>query len=275
MNAPYEKRHTDFSYRDDNGASISLACGAHLHYHIEIAYIESGHVDAYVDSELYGLEAGDMVVVFPNRIHRFDCTGKEQYKLFIISPDLVPDLAQRLKHEAPQCPVIKHANKNKRLISLINILSETEKILSHSSTDIPKDAIMKGYLLAFFGELLGMMPTSRIRADESQAIRAILDYCSQNFKQDISLSSIEEEIHLSKYYISHLFGDKLGVSFNEYVNSLRVSEACRHLRLGEYSITEISAMSGFCTLRTFNRAFARQMGMSPSQYRRINGKESV
>ena len=269
MNAPYEKGHQDFAYwGDSNGRT--LACGAHLHYHVEIVYIIEGHVDTYVDSECYPLEAGDMVVVFPNRIHRYECRGKEKYKLFIISPDLVPDLSHKIKHEAPQNPVIKRADKNTRLLSLLKILSETDSILPSQDNDISKDVLVKGYLLAFFGEMLGMMPMSKIRADDSQAIRAILDYCSQNFRQDLSLSSLEEEIHLSKYYISHLFGDKLGVSFNEYINSLRVSEACRHLRFGERSITEISEISGFGTLRTFNRAFSKQIGMSPSEYRKIN-----
>ncbi len=273
MKATYEKIVTDYHFRTDNKGSITLACAAHLHYHVEIAYIEDGEVQAFVDSESYFLSAGDLLVVFPNRIHRFECSGKEKYKLFIINPDLVPDLAHKINHESAITPVIKNARQNKRLMSLIKILGETEKIAANKDNDISKDVVMKGYLLAFFGELLGMMPLSKTRSDDSHAIRSILDYCSQNFKQDISLSSLEEEIHLSKYYISHLFGDKLGVSFNEYINSLRVSEACRHLRLGDMSITQISEMSGFGTLRTFNRAFQKQMGMSPSEYRKSNKYE--
>ncbi len=273
MRAPYEKITADFYFRSDNNGSIPLACAAHLHYHVEIAYIEDGGVKAFVDSDSYSLSAGDILVVFPNRIHRFECSGKEKYKLFIINPDRIPDLAHKINHETAQNPVIKSAAQNKRLMSLINILSETETISSYKDNDISEAMVMKGYLLAFFGELLSMMPMSKSRSDDSHAIRSILDYCSQNFKQDISLSSLEEEIHLSKYYISHLFGDKLGVSFNEYINSLRVSEACRHLRLGDMSITEISEMSGFGTLRTFNRAFQKQMGMSPSEYRKSNRYE--
>lgn len=273
MKATYEKIIIDFYSRSDNKGRVPLACSAHLHYHVEIAYIEEGEALAFVDSESYSLSAGDLLVVFPNRIHRFECTGKEKYRLFIINPDLVPDLAYKINHEMAINPVIKNAKQNKRLMSLIKILGEAEKIDTNKNNDISRDVVMKGYLLAFFGELLGMMPLSKNRSDDSHAIRSILDYCSQNFKQDISLSSLEEEIHLSKYYISHLFGDRLGVSFNEYINSLRVSEACRHLRLGDMSITEISEMSGFGTLRTFNRAFQKQMGMSPSEYRKSNRYE--
>ncbi|MBE6548071.1 MAG: AraC family transcriptional regulator [Ruminococcaceae bacterium] len=275
VNYEYEKRNTDFYFRSDNRGSVSLACTSHLHYHVEIAYIEYGKVDTYVDSEKYTLYPGDVLVVFPNRIHRFESADKkERYKLFIINPDIVPDLVHRLRHETPTDPVIREANKNKRLMSLIKILADYEKILPTESNDMLRGVIMKGYILSFFGEIFGMLPMTETRSADSQAMRAILDYCSQNFTQELSLSSLEREIHLSKYYISHLFSDKLGVSFNEYINSLRVSEACRHLRFGESSITEISAMSGFGTLRTFNRAFVKQMGMSPSQYRKTNRHES-
>lgn len=269
MNVTYEKRTADFYFRSDNKKSISLSCGPHLHYHVEIAYIEEGEYDAYVDSECYRLAPSDMMVIFPNRIHKFEhISGSEKYKLFIINPDLVPDLVHKIRREVPKTPVIKNADKNKRLMSLVKILGESEKIHPASGNDVSKDVIMKGYLLAFFGEIFGMLPLSQMKSEDSRAMRSILDYCSVNFTQGLTLSSLQEELHLSKYYISHLFGDKLGISFNEYINSLRVSEACRHLRFSEYSITEISELSGFGTLRTFNRAFYRHMNMSPSEYRK-------
>ena len=113
-----------------------------------------------------------------------------------------------------------------------------------------------------------MLPMRSNKPDENQAMRTVIQYCSQNFTKDLSLTILEEELHLNKYYISHLFGDKLGMRFNDYINSLRISESCRLLRMSALSITEISDASGFGTLRTFNRAFIKQMGMSPSEYRK-------
>ena len=123
--------------------------------------------------------------------------------------------------------------------------------------------------------MLEMMPTRSIKPDENQAMRAVVQYCSNNFTKDLSLSILEEELHLSKYYISHLLGDKLGIRFNDYVNSLRISEACRLLRTTSMSITEISDTSGFGTLRTFNRSFIKQLGTSPSEYRKNNRGEAL
>jgi YesN/AraC family two-component response regulator len=103
---------------------------------------------------------------------------------------------------------------------------------------------------------------------ELSALKNIVDYCSRNYTKEISLETLSKELHISKYYISHLFGSRLNMRFNDYVNSLRVSEACRLLRATTMGITDISAQVGFNTLRTFNRSFVKQMGQSPSEYRR-------
>ena len=91
------------------------------------------------------------------------------------------------------------------------------------------------------------------------------------------MTVLEENLGLSKYYISHLLGNKLGKRFNDYINSLRISEACKRLVDSDETMSAISDAVGFNTLRTFNRAFMKQMGVSPSDYRRIhrNTKEKL
>ena len=265
MKIIYEKKTEDFYYRNDG----ILQCGAHLHYHIEIVYMQKGYTKAYIDSDVYEVKSGDLLVVFPNRIHRFeDGDEKNQFHLFIVNPDLAPELSAAISSENPQDPVIRGADKNKRIMSLIDILGDTQ-----SFATAYRDALLKGYFMSFFAEMLGMLPLRPARSDENQSMRAVVQYCSHNFMKDLSLSALEEEIHLSKYYISHLFGDKLGIRFNDYVNSLRISEACRLLRTTKMSITDISSASGFGTLRTFNRAFVKQMNTSPSEYRKHNRGE--
>jgi AraC-like DNA-binding protein len=225
--------------------------------------MKSGASKVYIDSDSYEISEGDLLFVFPNKIHRFeDIDSENRYELFIINPDIVSELAQKITTESPIDPIIRNAAQNPRISSLVSILTTT-----HSFPTSCKDFLMRGYLLSFFAEILEMIPMKNGKTDEHQAMRAVVQYCSQNFTKDLSLSILEEELHLSKYYISHLFGDKLGICFNDYVNSLRVSEACRFLRTTDMSITEISDASGFGTLRTFNRAFIKQMGVSPSDYK--------
>lgn len=269
MKIIYEKKTDDLYYRNDNAGKIPLQCRAHLHYHIEIVYMIEGYSKVFIDSDTYDLCSGDLLVCFPNRIHRYEDMGKHnRYDLFIVNPDLTPELAQKLTTENPQNPVIREVNKNSRLLSLVKILGDSENFPATY-----RQTMLKGCFLALFSEILDMMPMRNSKPDENQAMRTVVQYCSRNYTKELSLAILEKELHLSKYYISHLFSDKLGIRFNDYINSLRVSESCRLLRVSDKSITEIAGASGFGTLRTFNRAFIKQIGISPSDYKRKNRGE--
>lgn len=261
MKPLYENRQLDFYFRDD--AESPLQCNAHLHYHLELLCLLGGETHAYVDSCEYRLEAGDIFLVFPNQIHRFESFEKENYLLFIINPDMMPELSRSFAGAAPTSPIVRGVGNDPYMHELLMTLSRTEQMPADY-----RDAITKGYLLAFFGELLSRMDFKESNQGDSLTLRSIVSYCAQNYSRELTLATLEEELHLSKYYISHLFGSKIGTGFNDYINALRVSEACRYLRRTNKSITEISTLVGFGTLRTFNRAFFKQVGMSPSDYRK-------
>ncbi len=263
MGAMYENKKDDFSCRNALSGHYPLAFGAHLHYHLELVYMVEGSTTCAVDTGEYTLQSGDVLLVFPNQVHRYDPADKEKYLLFIINPDLMPELSRTFSGVAPTCPIVHGVGNDPYMHELLMTLSRTEQMPADY-----REAITKGYLLAFFGELLSRMSFKQTNQSDSMTLRSIVSFCAQNYGRELTLATLEEELHLSKYYISHLFGSKIGTGFNDYINALRVSEACRYLRRSNKSITEISTLVGFGTLRTFNRAFFKQVGMSPSEYRR-------
>lgn len=263
MYIPYENRTTDYYFRDDGDKQRGLQCPPHLHVHIEFFCLLEGRTRAVIDSDEYIAEAGDLLVCFPNRVHRFEELERERYLLFIIHPDFLPELSHALTKRAPTGALIKNATEDAELLPL---LCQLGAAINRPSPY--RDTIVKGLLLAVFGHLLPKLDLVEPRTEDSHAIREIVNYCNENFQSDLSLESLEDALHLSRYYISHLFSHKLNIRFNDYVNSLRVSDACRLLRRTDLSITDICTRAGFNTLRTFNRSFMKQMGQSPSEYRR-------
>ena len=264
MKPLYENRQTDFYFRDD--AKSPLQCNAHLHYHLELLCLLGGHTRAYVDSAEYALEPGDIFLAFPNQIHRFESIDRESYLLFIINPDIMPELGRLFTTALPLSSVVRGAASDPALFDKLRAMADFCTREDHPYHDV----VLKGQMLSFFGELLCRMELTHPREGDSQSLKAVVRYCSQNFTKELSLEILERELHISKYYISHLFSHKLNMRFNDYVNSLRISDACRYLRHDSRSITEISELVGFSTLRTFNRAFIKQIGMTPSQYRKSN-----
>lgn len=267
--ALYEKRNTDFYYRDDKGGRVKLGCNPHLHRHIELAFMIEGSARGYADSAVCKIEPGDIFIAFPNQIHRFVSSGPERYMLFIVNPDMIPELSELLTTALPVSNRLKAEDQPPELSRLLFGLASAARLPGEH-----QELVLHGYLLAFFGILLRYMPLGGVRTGDTQVLRSVIDFCSKNYTRPLSLSLLAEELHISKYYISHLFGDKLNVRFNDYINSLRVSAACRLLRQSELSVTGVSEAVGFSTLRTFNRAFVRHVGHSPSDYRKNNMTDS-
>ena len=267
MDAKYEIKTGDFHYRNESrdGMHMRLECAPHLHKHIEFFLLYKGRTTAFIDSEEYDVRAGDLCMVFPNQIHQFKTVENEKYDLFIINPDIMPELESVFSQCVPENAIISANEIGTKTKELLYNLIEINKGNSEY-----KNILMKGILLSFFGEVLEKMKLTDVRSVSSHALKTVINYCSKNFSRDLSLTVLENELHISKYYISHLFSMKLKVRFNDYINSLRISDACRRLKQTDQTVTEISECVGFNTLRTFNRAFIRQVGISPSEYRRIN-----
>ena len=106
----------------------------------------------------------------------------------------------------------------------------------------------------------------RIKTNNT-TLQSVLDYCTQNFSSDLTLDILAENLHISKFHISHLLNQKLGISFSTYLNNIRVHRACFLLNNSDYKISDISEDVGFGSIRSFNRAFKSVMNMTPLEYR--------
>lgn len=269
MNIFYEKQYDDFRCRKYYAGEKRLDKEPHMHYHIELVALAEGRTEAYADTERCVIEGGDVFVAFPNAIHRYVSFDTERFYLLFVNPDLIPELAETFTTLRPTTALLKGAARDPDIFGLIARLAREQ-----GKDDAFATVRRKGYLLALFSLLLARMELVENDSDDLHSLKALVTYCTQNYTKDLSLAMLEEELHISRYYISHLFSDKLGIGFIDYINSLRVSLACRMLRHTAKSVTEIGGEAGFGTLRTFNRAFQKQMGCTPGEYRRRQ-KENI
>lgn len=262
----YEIKTKEVEFRNALDGTKRLQCMPHLHRDMELVCMYEGTTIAYADSTRYEVGPGDIFLSFPNQIHFFETHEIEKHRLMIIKPDIMPELLDTLTMGVPESAVIRNALAVPEIANLMDCLAIACQKREHENLFVK--SLQRGYLLALFSELLPRMTIHKPEVGDSDALRAIVSFCAQNFSENLSLSLLEEKLHLNKYYISHLFSEKLGIRFNDYVNSLRITEAKRYLLNTDLSITEISEIVGFNTLRTFNRAFMKQIGIAPSEYRK-------
>ena len=262
MLAIYENKSSAFYCRDIKGHS--LECATHLHYNVEIAFIYDGETDVSIDnSPAEGACGGDVILVFPNQVHAFSTKVSERHILLIFDPQTLPEFSSLFTEHIPISSIIRGAANDRELRTLIERISE----LFQKSEAPYKDSILRGYLLAFVGRLFTMTKFKKVDAEDIHALGSVMNYCIAHYRDNLSLDLLQKKLHISKYYISHIMNQKLGMGFNDYINSIRISNACRLLTESNAPISEISEEVGFNTVRTFNRAFVKHIGSSPREYR--------
>ena len=265
LNVRYEKKDKD-RYEGISGSRGRLHCAAQLHRGLELVLYRAGETVASADSRRYNLMAGDLFLTFPNQIHSYETVVKEDYSIMILKPDLLPELSDEFDLSVPESAVLAGGAFDPQINALFDAIVE---ICRQPEETVPyRTEKLHGYLLALFAEILSGMNLVGLPQDDSGALRSIIFYCTRHYTGDLSLSVLADKLGLNRYYISHLFSRKLGMRFNDYVNSLRISEACRMLLNSDDSVTDICFQVGFGTLRTFNRAFIRHTGRTPSEYRK-------
>lgn len=236
----------------------------HIHPHLELIYVKSGSSIAAADNKKYRLGDGDLFLTFPNQIHFYhDETPIDAYMLIFV-PDLFSDLKEVFQNKSPVSPVL-HADQLPE-----DIAEQLIKIRERLNSDDPFSRICaKGCLLSLLGELLPRVTLTDAPADQD-SIKKLLIYCTENYTEPLSLELLSRELHLNKYYISHIFQERMSVSYKDFINNLRVEHACKLLTKDAH-ITEVAYASGFTTIRTFNRAFLKHMGMTPREYMKKQG----
>lgn len=255
----YENKDANIYISESN----SLAYPAHLHHHIELVYMLEGHSQAFVDSTTYDLYADDLFISFPNQVHYYQKVAPEKSIVLIFSPDLCSEYKPYFTSSIPASPVIRSGLHVEKIRSILQNITEQSSLHSPYSS-----FILKGYLLVLLGELFPLMDLQPTAASNTDTLKQILLYCSQNYTKELNLETLERSLHISKYRISHLFNEKLKLGFKDYINMLRISHACSVLLSEDMNITDVAYYVGFSTPRSFNRSFIKYTGTTPRDYRK-------
>lgn len=244
-----------------------LKWSPHFQSTVEIVYMQGGTSVATINGTEYLLKEDDLLAVFPNQIHGFKDDCDVRCIFMIVPTEYTTTYHSLFNSMLPESPVLHHASRNPRMIELFYHI---EEVLMRN--DEHKEEILHGYLTAFFGLLFNQMPLTASTQQSGSAIHNILHYCMTHYHEPLTLSILANEMHTNRNAVSAIFSQQLHIRFTDYINSLRIEEARRLLKNTEENITDISASVGFDTTRTFNRAFQRAYGMSPSEYRKIHAK---
>src|ERR687888_954879 len=100
------------------------------------------------------------------------------------------------------------------------------------------------------------------------ALRRARDLTDRDFAQPLTLDSMAQAAHLSKFHFARAFTKAYGETPRTYLTRRRIERAKDLLRSANLTITEICFLVGFESVGSFSSRFRDLVGMSPSEYRR-------
>lgn len=253
MNNIYQSRQESLTLKKTRDNQSPL----HMHRQVEIFYVLEGCIEITVGSLTKALTKGMVSIAFPETVHRTCTPGHSEAFMLIFDPDMLPDFYREFSGLQPQTVFLT----DEAVTSLLYL----HLAAAHECIQNDDRRMAKGYLTLFLGVLFQNLELTARDFARSDICQEIVRYLYAHYLEDVTLSALAGALGYSKYHVSHIFREKFGCSFSDYLGSLRVEHAKKLLTGTNLSVTEICYASGFNSERTFYRNFKRIYHMSPQQ----------
>jgi AraC-like DNA-binding protein len=106
-------------------------------------------------------------------------------------------------------------------------------------------------------------------------LRRVRDRIDRDYAQPLDVEALARGVHMSGGHLSREFRLAYGESPYSYLMTRRVERAMALLRRGDLSVTDVCFVVGCSSLGTFSTRFTELVGMSPSTYRRNEGRATA
>jgi AraC family transcriptional regulator len=132
--------------------------------------------------------------------------------------------------------------------------------------------------LAIEGLVLEMLvEASRQRRDKEPQqfprwLKTATEFIHERFSECLTLNDIAEAAGVHHVYLSRAFRKHYRCTIGDYIRRLRVEYASRQILTTKSTLLEIALTAGFSDQSHFSRIFKCQMGITPTEYRRICSK---
>lgn len=252
----YEIRREEVTIKRNN---YELNFPEHLHSYIEIVYVFNGVQHLKIEDTEYEITKGNAAVIFPETVHSF--FGRNDIPtetlILICEPKIYGNLFPDLSNLKPENPFLKKELINEELEFAFR------SIKPYTGIDI--EFSWSCVILSYILNILKLKAKDSVPVEDMT--KKIVKYLEENFTEPITRASLAKTFNVSECYISRIFNQKIRINLRNYLGMLRAEYAANMIRTTNETFTVISRISGFDSLRTFNRMFKAAYGTTPQEYR--------
>lgn len=261
-----------FYYEDRTLSKVDI----HTHDYYEFYFFLEGNVQIQVGNEIFAVRPCDMMLIPPGLPHRTIIINQDlPYRRFVfwISRDYCNHLLQSSPDYAyimQYVEIEKHYLFHTDQIAFNSIQSKLLRLLEEMrSQKFGRDAqisICVNDVILSLNRLAYEINTPKRKNTEYLLYQQLSSYIEEYIEEDLSLETLAKQFFVSKYHIAHVFKDNIGMSIHQYITKKRLN-LCQEAISGGMSITDAYHRFGFGDYSSFYRAFKKEFGISPKDYR--------
>lgn len=267
-----------YYYNDTFQNSHYYNVNSHVHNYYEFYFFLEGNVTMNIKGALHVLKPGDVIIIPPNISHYAILNDEHiPYRRFVfwISIDycndllqLSPDYVYLMQHAR----VTKHYIFHYDVIGFNTLQSKVFRLIEElHSNRFGRDAkitLCANDLILHLNRSVYEMEHPKSQHEQQHLYQNLLLFIEDHLDEELTLDRLAEQFFVSKYHIAHVFKENLGLSVHQFITKKRL-RMCQEAILSQTTISNIYLKYGFKDYSSFFRAFKKEFGMSPKEYREL------
>ncbi len=235
----------------------------HWHDYFELEIVLVGKGEHIYNNTDYLLSRGSIYLMSYYDFHELSAQEDMQILKLQFNENVLPKQLNDflfLSHNRFCCSVDE--NEILHIIKLFDILKREE-----SSGGLFSEILIKNLIAEI---IITVIRNSA--QDENTVIPTLLQkavaYIHNNFRESLSLGSLAKHCNVTPNYLGVQFSKKMGISFSDYLNTVRLRYACNLLDGTDLSVKEIAFSSGYNSVEYFGYIFKKALSTSPLDYKK-------
>jgi AraC-like DNA-binding protein len=247
----------------------------HYHPELELTFVEADSGIRHVGQHVSGYSGSDLILIGSNIPHlNFDYELKTDYKQIVVQ--MKEDfLGDALSHSPEFSPIRDLFDRAAMAISFHGETKNRAGEMLQRMLNLPAFEQLLSLLQIF--QLLAKSTEYELLNDRDTSIRIFLkdkirmssvyEYIHANFNESPDVNTIASKVHLSTAAFCRYFKKQTNMTFTDFVNQYRISQAKTYLLNGK-NITETAYAVGFSSISHFSQLFKEITGENPSEFRK-------
>lgn len=245
----------------------------HWHNSLEVLYIASGKMDTGINNAIYHLKRGDLIIINSGDIHFTRC--RDYAKIYVLQvpyPLLnthIPNYDYVRFQDSDGSVVFSNPAKVDELSRLMVQMYEITSEQKPGYTLLFSSKLYQFLFILFQRYHTDISSRTKQKSDRNLIrLEQVMNYVKSHYTQPISLEDAAQILSLNPEYFCRYFKKYMGMTFLEYVNSIRLYHIHQDLLNTNYSVSELMDRHGFTNYKLFSKMFRNTYGCPPGMFRR-------